>query len=387
VRPLGLEPEDSQLPRAPGSFSGHALLSEYFALPSRFLAVGLEGLGEALRRAAGNEVELVVLLGRHDESLATSLSSCRLSPHCTPVINLFERSADRIALSHRDHEYHVVVDRTKPRDHEVHGVVSVTGVGKCSRQRREFRPLFECRYEDGERAPRHNYTLRREPRRASTGTRLSESNGYAGSETFLSLSDAGSGAYGADLKQLSLRVACTNRDLPLEVPPGGELQLDTGAPVAAIRFVAGPSRPRPPLFESAGRWPLVNHLSLNYLSLTNSGGGRGAEALRELLGLYATRAEASLKRQVEGVLSVESRAVFRRLPLPGPVSFGRGLRVELGFDEAAFEGLGSFVLGSVLDRFFAGYASINCFVQTALSTRQRERVVDWPLRLGARPAL
>jgi type VI secretion system protein ImpG len=103
--------------------------------------------------------------------------------------------------------------------------------------------------------------------------------------------------------------------------------------------------------------------------------------------VYAESAEAGVRRQVDGVISVESTPVVRRLPLPGPATFARGLRVELGCDEHAFEGSGTFLLGSLLDRFFSGYASINCFVQTALSTRQRERVVEWPLRLGVRPAL
>jgi len=44
-------------------------------------------------------------------------------------------------------------------------------------------------------------------------------------------------------------------------------------------------------------------------------------------------------------------------------------------------------LGSVLERFFAKYVSINSFSETVLRTVQRKEVVRWPARLGRRPAL
>ena len=34
-------------------------------------------------------------------------------------------------------------------------------------------------------------------------------------------------------------------------------------------------------------WRLISHLSLNYLSIAGAENGKGAEALREMVGLYA----------------------------------------------------------------------------------------------------
>jgi type VI secretion system protein ImpG len=59
----------------------------------------------------------------------------------------------------------------------------------------------------------------------------------------------------------------------------------------------------------------------------------------------------------------------------------------LTFDETAFEGMGVFLLGSVLERFFAKYVSINSFSETVLKSIQRKEIVRWPARLGRRPAL
>jgi type VI secretion system protein ImpG len=305
-------------------------------------------------------------------------------------VNLFERNTDRIRLSHRDHEHHVVADRTRPLDFEVHSVLSVTGLG-ASGQRRELQPLFACTDRNAGDSATRCFTVHREPGRVSSArARSGPRSSYLGSETFVALTDGTSGGFSGDLEQLSVRALCTNRDLPLSLTPGlGETDLttDTGAPVEAIRFVAGPSRPHPAVPSGERSWRLLNHLSLNYLSLTNSGGGTGADALRELLSLHAESAEPGLRRQVEGVLSVESSPVVRRLPLPGPATFARGLRVQLACDETCFEGSGTFLLGSVLERFFAGYASINSFVQTTLSSRERGQIMEWPLRIGDRPSL
>jgi type VI secretion system protein ImpG len=56
-------------------------------------------------------------------------------------------------------------------------------------------------------------------------------------------------------------------------------------------------------------------------------------------------------------------------------------------DETAFEGTGAFLLGAVLDRFFAKYVSINSFTETAVRSVNRGEVIRWPVRIGRRQAL
>ena len=69
------------------------------------------------------------------------------------------------------------------------------------------------------------------------------------------------------------------------------------------------------------------------------------------------------------------------------MAFGRGIEVALTLDESAFEGAGVFLLGSVLERFFAKYVSINSFSETVLRSIQRKEIVRWPARLGRRPLM
>ena len=172
----------------------------------------------------------------------------------------------------------------------------------------------------------------------------------------MSLVDAQEAPYQHDLSQLSLRTLCTNRDLPLQMPVGvseTDFTLEESAPVEAVRCLAGPTRPRPSKSFEKGEttWRLISHLSLNYLSLTDSEKG-GAEALRELLSLYSDTNNVLANKQIDGVRSIESKPVTRPISTSGPLSFGRGLEATLTLDESAFEGTGAFLVGRGTQRVF-----------------------------------
>jgi type VI secretion system protein ImpG len=126
---------------------------------------------------------------------------------------------------------------------------------------------------------------------------------------------------------------------------------------------------------------------LNYLSLADTDERHGAAALRELLRLYVPAAQSIAARKLEGVLSVKSQTVVRRIPGSGPLAAGRGLGITLTMDEAPFGGSGAVVLAAVLERFFSKYVSINGFTETSLRCIDRGEVMRWPLRLGNRPVL
>jgi type VI secretion system protein ImpG len=385
---VGFEDEEALFPIGPRSFAGYRLLREYFAFPQRFLFVDLRGLLAAARRCGGPELEVVVLLAQGDPALASGIDAGNFALFCTPAINLFPRRADRIHLDTARHEHHLVPDRTRPMDFEVFSVGRVAGIGTQADQETVFRPLYALT-DRGERAPgRAYYTIRREPRRLSERQRRNgPRSSYVGTEAFVAIVDVDEAPHSTDLRQLAVETLCTNRDLPLHMPLGlkdPDFTLESGAPVAAARVVAGPTPPREAWSTGDPTWRLISHLSLNYLSLVDEARNGGAGALRELLSLYADLADASSRRQIEGILSVSTRPLVRRLPGPGPITFGRGLEVQVACDESAFEGAGAFLLGAVLERFFARYVSINSFTETVLSSSTRGEVMRWPVRLGQR---
>src|SRR4029079_441223 len=99
--------------------------------------------------------------------------------------------------------------------------------------------------------------------------------------------------------------------------------------------------------------------------------------LRDLLELYATTTDVSARRQIEGVRAVNVERVVRRLPARGPIAFGRALEITVDVDEMAFEGASAFLLGAVLDRYFARYVSINSATETVLRSDSRGEIHRW----------
>jgi type VI secretion system protein ImpG len=235
------------------------------------------------------------------------------------------------------------------------------------------------------------FSVRREPRMLSARQRkFGPRSSYVGSEVYLSLTDARSAPFSSDLRQLECKVLCSNRDLPLQMPVGRtrtDLRTDAGGPIESIRVAAGPTRPRPAMALAESSWRLISHLSLNYASLLEASEEQGPVALREMLTLYVDPNDSVHKRQIEGIRNLTSRPVIARLAGGGPVAVGRGIELTLTLDDSSFEGSGAFLLGAVLEEFFARYVSINSFTRTVLRTAERGEIKRWQNRTGRRAAI
>ena len=165
-----------------------------------------------------------------------------------------------------------------------------------------------------------------------------------------------------------------------------DFNLDVSAPVEGIKVIKGPTRPTPSLAYAQGEsaWRLVSQLSLNYLTLVDGPGESGASGLRSLLQLYGDLSDPVFRKQVEGVRSILAKSVTRRIPIPGPIAYGRGLELTIVFDETSYVGMGHFMLGAVLESFFTRYVSINSFTQTVVRTTEGKGEMRWPVRIGQR---
>jgi len=135
---------------------------------------------------------------------------------------------------------------------------------------------------------------------------------------------------------------------------------------------------------------LVSNLNLNYLSLDSvdtDDGSAAAAMLRQMLELYCDTNRSADHRQLEGILSVKTKAAVHQVKYRSHIEIARGMQVNVRIDESAFEGSGAYVLGAVLERFFARYATINSFTQTVLESVQRNEIQQWPVSIGQRSTM
>lgn len=402
VRALGFGDDEALLPETLRGFSGHRLLQEYAALPQRFLFFALDDLRARLAQVTGSEAELVVLFGHGDPTLEAVVDREALALFCTPAINLFRKRLDRITITPSTWEHHVVPDRTRPMDFEVQALDSVVGHGSGAQTQQTFLPLYAAFHTEEARHDAY-YTVRREPRVWSERQRQQgPRTAFVGTECFLSLVDAQQAPHATDLRQLSVTAWVTNRDLPVLLPGAaqsavasggdaagrlGRWTLDVPGPVQRVETLRGPTRPVQRLPRGDVGWSLVSLLSLDHLTIAGEDPRRAAAALRSLLLLFGNEADTGWRRWVEGLLTVEAKAVTRRLPFAGPLTFGSGVAVTVGVDELAFQGSSAFLFGSVLERFFARHAAINSFTETTLRSTSRGEWMRFPPRCGVAPLL
>jgi len=386
IRSKGYSDSEALLPTGPRSFQGYRLLQEYFAMPQRFLFADIVGLANSVSRCAAEQLDVIVLFKKLDPVLEQSLSAANFGLYCTPAINLFPMRTERVHLSDQQSEYHVIPDRTRPMDYEIYQIEGVTGYGSGAEASQTFESFYRANDLHARTPPKAFYQVRRDTRVLSEQQRRQgPRSSYIGSELFLSLVDAQEAPHRSDLRQLGIDTLCSNRDLVLSMPVGSgrtDFTVESGAPVQSVRCVAGPTVPAASFAEGETAWRLVSHLSLNYLSLLDQDKEQGATALRDLLRLYCRIDDEAAHKQIEGLRSVTAESIVRRLPLPGPITYGRGLQISVTLDESAFEGAGVFVLGSVLEQFFAKYVSLNSFTETVIKSTARGVIMQWPARVG-----
>ena len=388
VRPVSLRPENLQpvgfaeaeatLPYPRRSFPGYRLLQEYFTFPDKFFFVDLTGLAEVWPRGFKNRFELVFLFSPFEQAerrqvLELGVSANTFRINCTPIVNLFRQTAEPILLDQRRYEYPVIPDVRRTQATEVFSVDEVLSVNPQSNEVLHFDPFYSYRHATL-RDKKQTFWLAHH--------RASAKSGDEGSDVTLSLVDLSARPVRPDADTLTVRTTCTNRDLPARLHFGseaGDFELEGGAAIKRIVALRKPTNAIRPPSGKAALWRLISHLSLNYLSLVDE----GREAFQEILKLYNFTGSAYSEKQIDGITGLKSARHFARLISENGVTFARGTRVEMEFDEVQFVGGGVFLFASVIERFLGEYVSLNSFTQLTARTRQRKEVLkEWPPRAG-----
>jgi type VI secretion system protein ImpG len=380
LRPVGFGDEEGMLPYPRRSFVGYRLLQEYFAFPEKFFFIDLEGLGPALASGFGNKAEIVVLAGPYEhgdrkQMLETGITEKTFRLGCTPVVNLFELTAEPILLDQRKFEYPIIPDVRRRAATEIFSVDEVVSIDPQTREVQRYEPFYSYRHATIREKKQTFWIANR---------RQSNRRNDEGTEMTLTLVDLSSRPVLPSADTLTVRTTCTNRDLPARLPFGneaGDFELESASPVKRIVALRKPTVPLRPNTGRSVLWRLISHLSLNYLSLVSE----GKEALQEILKLYNFTGSTFLEKQIEGIVSLSSSRQFERVTSDNAVSFARGTRVDIEFDEEQFVGGGTFLFASVIERFLGLYVSMNSFSQLVASSRQRKEVRwKWPPRAGQR---
>lgn len=378
---VGFDEDDALIPFGSRSQPAYRLLTEYFAFPEKFnfFALDLAMIRAHLPAGCARFTLHLVLTGlrldSHAARMLHSLSAANLLLGCVPIVNLFQRPAEPIAVTQHSADYPVVVNAHHAAAYEVYAIESVTllrQTGKAGTET-EFRPFYSLRHGEGDAQQGRYWVLRHDAILAAC------SPGY---EKRLSLVDADLTPLALERDTLSLKLSCTNRDLPSllrDIPHSAGLTIPSGAARLQLNFARLPTES---LRVNAGaglQWRLISHLALNHHALTLE----GLDAFREMLALYDLQQSPTSQRQIAGITGLQHVPATAWLRHARGASLVHGMEVRLTLDEEAFVGSGIHLFVQVIERFMGMYAQVNSFTElVALSQKSGKELVRCKPRSG-----
>ncbi|MCJ8205750.1 type VI secretion system baseplate subunit TssF [Pseudomonas sp. RGM2987] len=375
VQPVGFAEEEALLPYPLNTFRGYRYLQEYFAFQDKFLFVDVIGLdvintlqADSFKQMRG--LDLRFDIGRSAlQRMRPTLENVKL--YCTPIVNLFKHDAQPIRLDGKQDEYPLLPADYEQKHCAVFSVESVTGWKPGGLGYQAYVPFesFEHDASFDVSQDRPYYSVRHRP-----------SSLYGGLDTRL-----GFGAqHVRPHETLSIELMCTNRDLSCRLKPGDIDQPGDKTPDSlSFRNIGRVTPSFAPPLDHGFLWKLISNMSLNYLSLANVNALKVILKTYDFARYYDEQAEKVSKRLLDGLKSIRHQPVdrlHRGLPV-------RGLRTELTIDPQGYIGEGDlFIFASVLNEFFALYASLNSYHELRVTSTQGE-VYQWAPRMGQQPLL
>ncbi len=378
---VGFGKQQALLPYPTNVYEGYRVLQEYLSFPDAFHFFDVKGLDKVTFNPDQKEF---VLLAKFSKTLPKNV---HVGPdsfllYCTPVINLFGHDAEPIDLHGRKSEYPLIPSTRYPKHYEVFSVDHVEGwrnrADSASR-------LNEKRVYSAFESFQHEVERVRDRKALYYRTRLKDSLRGDGFESFLSFvrSDE-TQSIGVD-ETISVKLTCSNRLLPLELGIGDICEAtDTSPNFASFQNITIPSQPLRPILDGSLLWTLISNLSLNYLSLLSKDALSSVLRAYDFRALYDRQAERIAKQRLQAIVKVESRPIdkiVQGLPV-------RGLCSTLYVDQNGFGSEGElFLFGTVLNHFFALYASINSFHQLELINVTNKEKYTWDSQVGMQPLI
>lgn len=383
LQQAGFDESEGMLPYPDNVFTGYRLLTEFFVFPEKFLFANITGLKNHLADNFTDELNIYLYLTDSDSELEHQVTAKTFVLGCTPVINLFEQTADPIALNQNQFTYPVIPDARRPASLEVYSVDQVNATDMTGKEF-EYTPFYGIEHRHTEK--NHNSFWFPNRRTVTEGEHLNET----ATEVDLNLVDLEFNPYAVKNHTMQVKLTCFNRNLPRKLPSGSGqpflTDVEGEAPVTKISCLTPPTAVLRPAMKERGYWRLISHLNLNHLSL--SGGSQSLASLKEILRLYDFQDSPSTRNMIESIQQLSAKPITAPIQIENTTALCRGTEVRLELDPAMLAGTSPLIFASVLERFFGLYCSINSFTRliTQLTGREGE-MKRWPPRAGEKALL
>jgi type VI secretion system protein ImpG len=364
IAPVGFADDEALLPAAASEHGGYRLLGEYFAFPEKFdfFDIDLDAVLADVPAGCARLTLRLALAGCRPDTPAARILRALVADNlvlgCTPIVNLYAQPATPIRVTHTLSSYPLLPDQLPGSGSEIYSVDSVHLVRSTPDGDKvtEFFPYYSLRH-GGAASRKGRYW------RASRDEALAASD--AGHDFSLTLVDHDFSPLHNEQATASVRVTCTNRDLPHHMEYGrarGDLVAEAAAVGFTIRVLRRPTTSYRLSANGNGQWGLISHLALNHRALTHE----GLPALTQMLRLYARRDNAVSQRQIDGITGLSHRPATKLVRQAHGSAYLRGTEVTVAVDEEAFAGTGLHLFAQLLDYLFGLHVHLNSYTQLVM---------------------
>lgn len=377
IKPVGFAENESLIPYPSNTFRGYRYIQEYFTFQDKFLFVDLEKLNvlktlseELLEQSKGLMIRFNIRKANMQRIQPTAEN---IGLYCTPVANLFSHNAMPINFTGTDNEYHILPSINTPGHYEVFSVDKVIGWSNTRNQYKEY-----VAFESFE----HDLSFDVTEEKPYYFVRKEKSIGHDGLDTYLRFAAKDSSSFSGDT--LSIDLTCTNQNLPKRLRVGDICVGTESIPDnLTFRNIIPTTTSYAPPIETGFLWRIISNMSLNYLSLADVSALRVVLESYDFPRYYDQQKERVSRRLLSGLKDIKYKPIDRLhkgLPL-------RGIRTELTIDPQGYIGDGDlFLFASMLNEFFALYASLNSFHELIVHSTHNQ-TFKWPLRIGQQALL
>ncbi|MCP1835403.1 type VI secretion system protein ImpG [Bradyrhizobium sp. USDA 4532] len=371
IAPVGFSDDEAVLPWPHNAFSGFRIIQEYLSYPSKFLYVELSGL-EPLAGHTETECRLTFEF-RRPFPAQLRVGKGQICLNCTPAINVFSHEASPIRLNRTKTEYRVLASGGP--NFTIRSVDDVTGYVQGRPERIEFEP-FDLLRHDLPGAERNRAYFRERIRPAVVGR---------GVDHYVSFVDRLDIGQHPPIDVASLQLTCSNGPIADRLPIGSvDLPTsDTPRSVTFSNITAVVAEVPPPVSDGLLR-RLTANLARNYGAMANVDALRTVLASYEFRAVYDVQARRRLELLLEGLdqfVSTDTDHVVRGAPI-------RMRNIEMAVIDSKIGGESElFLLGAVLDAFFATFAGINMLHRFSVRGTESNAHYLWPARSGSMTAL
>ncbi|TLD86754.1 type VI secretion system baseplate subunit TssF [Helicobacter sp. MIT 05-5294] len=358
---MGLNPEESCLSYNELGFEAFSLLREYFFIPEKFNFICIKGL-EILQNCMGKRftIEFKFTKPFPEECV---IRKELFSTSITPIVNVFEKSAEPIIYRHNNDGERIFIDRSKPDSYEILSIKQVRAHNSDSGRRilknyhgfERFRFLQESENEFY----------------ATANKRNSKGETYKVISFFSETNQ---------IETITIDALCCNKNLPSTLKIGDINSCNL--PDIFTKNIKIPSIMRSYKTDGNLLWKLVSILSFSYQTMLDKTSffsvleSYSFADDRENLEAYAILRESIIKIQSKSTYLVDEQIIKK------------GTMAIFFIKDSNFYSLGEvYRLGLILSKFLSSFASINSFCELKIKCLDSNEILYYPASFGKKAIL